>query len=365
MTQARTTVVLTRREEVLLRQVSTSRKSPAGKVRRARILLARHAGRSRQACADAAACSLATVKRVCTRFQTRRLEVIYEAPRRGAPPRYAEDTQAFFCALVRKAPSQAGLPLSRWSLHWLRVAAAQAGWSRLPSRERIRRWLHAAHLPWYRHRSWETSTDPRYWEKLARLWELYENDDSDLLVLACDEKPQIQALARRLPDRYPRPGQPRQRQHEYVRHGTVNLFAIQRLRDGKVACSCYQRGTALALGRLLARYLRRQPESRVAVILDNASTHLSARFLEAAQQSGKQIELAFTPTYSSWSNSAECFFNHLQRDLLHLASVPSGGALIARIRAYRELYDRHRAAPVRMPGLGRYLARVRTSEARH
>lgn len=365
MTQTRTLVVLTSEEAFLLARLATARTTPAARVTRARLLVARSFGLSLAACARSAACSLSTVKRTCRRFQTGRLEALYEAPRSGAPPHYSEATKAFFYTLVRQAPQHAGVPLSRWSLHWLRVAAQQAGWSRVPSRERLRRWLHAAHLPWHRHRSWETSNDPRFWEKLERLWALYENQDPQLLVLACDEKPQIQALARRLPDRYPRPGHPRLRQHEYVRHGTVNLFSIQRLRDGEIGCSFYQRGTALALGRLLAHYLRRQPETRVAVILDNASTHLSARFLEAAQKSGKQIELAFTPTYSSWSNSAEWFFNHLQRDLLRLSSVPSGRALIARIRAYHKLYLTHRAAPVRMPGLGRYLARVRTSEAGH
>jgi transposase len=365
MTQTRTIVILAPEDGFLLARLATARSTPAAVAVRARVLVARDFGLSLAACAKSAGCGLSTVKRICHRFQTGGLEALYEAPRSGAPPSYSEETQAFFCTLVRQAPQHAGLPLSRWSLHWLRVVAQRAGWSRVPSRERIRRWLHAAHLPWLRHRSWETSNDARFWEKLERLRELYENDDPNLLVLACDEKPQIQALARRLPDRYPRPGYPRLRQHEYVRHGTVNLFAIQRLRDGHISCSFYRRGTALALGRLLARYLRRQPEARVAVILDNASSHLSARFLKAAQKSGKQIELAFTPTYSSWSNSAEWFFNHLQRDLLRLSSVPSGRALIARIRAYRELYLTHRAAPVRMPGLAHYLGRIRTSEARH
>lgn len=365
MTQTRTEVILAPEETFLLMRLLSARGTPWAVGVRARVLVVRAFGLSLAACARSGRCSLSTVKRLCRRFQTARLEALSDAPRSGAPACYSEDTQAFFCALVRQAPQQAGVPLSRWSLHWLRVAAQQAGWTRVPSRERIRRWLHAAHLPWLRHRSWETSNDPRFWDKLKRLQDLYENDDPDLLVLACDEKPQIQALARRLPDRYPRPGLPRLRQHEYVRHGTVNLFSIQRLRDGQVTCSFYQRGTAVALGRLLARHLRRQPETRVAVILDNASTHLCARFREAACQSGKQIELAFTPTYSSWSNSAEWFFNHLQRDLLRLSSAPSARTLIARIRAYREFYLTHRAAPVRMPGLGRYLSRVRTSEAGH
>lgn len=364
-TQAGTRVVLTAEEGCLLMETARAQTTPPAVVARARILLLRDSGHGLALCAKAVGSSHSTAKRLCRRFQEQRLVAIYDAPRSGAPPRYSEQIRLFFCTLVRKSPETTGLPISRWSLSWLRVAAAQAGLKEVPSREQIRRWLHAAKLPWHRHRSWETSNDPCFWEKLERLWELYSNTDRKLLVLACDEKPHLQALSRRLPDRYPRPQHPRQRQHVYTRHGTVNLFAIQRLRDGLISCSPYTKGTALTLGQLLARYLRRQPESRVAVILDNASTHLSAAFLEAASKSGKQIELAFTPTYSSWANSAEWFFNHLQRDLIALASVPSGRALIALIRAYRDLYNRVRAKLVRMLGLGRYLTRVRTSEARH
>lgn len=365
VTQVRTAVVLAPEEAFLLARLHGSGHTPARVARRSRLLLLRDLGCSLGACARSVGCALSTVKRLCHRFQEVRLQAIYEAPRSGAPPRYSQETKDFFCTLVRQDPAEAGLPISRWSLHWLRVAATQHRWPQVPSREHLRRWLQAARLPWYRHRSWETSDDPRFWEKLERLWELYHHPDPDLLVLAFDEKPQIQALSRRLPDRQPRPGHPRQRQPQYERHGIVNLVAIQRLRDGRVSCACYDTGTATALGQRLARYLRRQPESRVAVILDNASTHLSTRFLEAAAQSGKAIELAFTPTYASWANSAEWFFNHLQRDLIALASVLSREALVGAIRAYRDLYNRVHARPVRMPGLGRYLTRVRTSEAEH
>jgi transposase len=364
-TQAGTSVVLSPHEAGLLMATALARDTPPAVVVRARVLLLRDLRRSLAVCARSAGCSLSTVKRTCRRFQTQRLQAISDAPRCGAPPRYPLALRTFLCLLVREAPPQAHLPISRWSLHWLRVALLQAGWEEVPSREQLRRWLRRAHLAWHRHRSWETSNDPRFWEKLARIWELCETSEPDLLVLACDEKPQMQALSRRLPDRPPRPGQPRQRQPQYERHGTVNLFEIQRLRDGRISCCFYAKGTAAVLGQHLACYLRRQPEARVAVLLDNASTHLSARFLEAAQASGKQIELAFTPTYCSWANPAEWFFNHLQRDLLSLLSVASPQDLIRAIRAYRDAYNRLRAKPVRMPGLGRYLARVRTSEAEH
>jgi len=363
--QALTAVVLAPEEEVLLRQLVLMRTTPAAVVTRARVLLARYEGHTLQGCAAEAACSRSTACRVCTRFPHHRLQALWEKPRSGTPKRYCSQVRGLVCALVRQAPDQAGLPVTRWSIHWLRVALRQAGISPVPSRETLRRWLHEAKLPWHRHRSWQTSNDPDFWPKLQRLRELYENADPDLLVLAFDEKPQIQALGKRLPDRFPIAGHPRLRQHDYRRHGTFTLCCIQRLRDGKVSTTVCPRHTGKVTGGLLARYLRRQRQPRVAVILDNLSVHTCAHFLEPLVATGKQIELAFTPHYASWANSAEWFLNHLQRDLLDLAVVDSVDDLVALTKRYRILYNRERAKPVSMPGLGRFLDRVRTSKTGH
>lgn len=363
--QALTAVVLAVEEEVLLRQTVMARTTPAAVATRARVLLARHEQASLQGCARLAHCSRSTAFRLCRRFQGRRVGAIWEAPRSGTPVRYPAEVRHFFCTLVRQAPDQTGLPISRWSLHWLQVAAHRAGFKRPPSRESLRRWLHQARLPWHRHRSWQTSHDPAFWPKLKRLRALYENTDPNLLVLAFDEKPQIQALGKRLPDRFPIPDHPRHRQHDYIRHGTFTLCAVQRLRDGKVQIAPCPRHTAAQTGALLARYLRRRPEPRVALILDNLSVHGAPDFRQALAATGKQIELAHTPTYASWANSAEWYLNHLQRDLLELATVDSVSQLIALAQRYTRLYNQHRAQPVRMPGLGRFLDRVRTSKTGH
>jgi hypothetical protein len=363
--QALAAVVLAVEEEVLLRQTVMARTTPAAVATRARVLLARHERASVQACARLAHCSRSTAFRVCRRFQAHRVGAIWEAPRSGTPVRYAAEVRDFFCTLVRQAPDRAGLPISRWSLRWLQVAARRAGLKRPPSRESLRRWLHQARLPWHRHRSWQTSNDPAFWPKLKRLRALYENSDPHLLVLAFDEKPQIQALDRRLPDRFPIRDHPRQRQHDYIRHGTFTLCAIQRLRDGQVRVIPCQRHTAATTGAILARYLRRQPQSRVAIILDNLSVHGAPAFRQALAATGKRIELAPTPTYASWANSAEWYLNHLQRDLLDLATAGSVPELIQLAKRYTQLYNRVTARPVRMPGLGRFIDSVRTSKTGH
>ena len=348
--QALTAVVLAPEDEVLLRQLISTRTSPAAVVTRARVLLARHEGATLEGCAVEAACSRSTARRTCTRFRRDRIEALWEKSRPGIPKRYCAELRELVCALVRQASDQAGLPVTRWSLHWLRIALKKAGVSPVPSRETLRRWLHLARLPWHRHRSWQTSNDPRFWGKLQRLRELYENTDPELLVLAFDEKPQIEALGKRLADGFPIPGHPRQRQHDYLRHGTFTLCCLQRLRDGKVTTAICSRHTARFTAAFLARYVRRQPQSRVAIILDNLSTRTCAHFRKALGATGKQVNLASTPHYASWANSAEWFLNHLQRDALDLAVVDSPHQLVALTRRYRLLYNQQRAQPVTMPG---------------
>ena len=74
---------------------------------------------------------------------------------------------------------------------------------------------------------------------------------------------------------------------------------MQRLRDGRVSTLSCARHTTAVTAAFIARYLRRQPEPRVALILDNLSVHTSERFLTLLQATGKHIELAFTPYYAS------------------------------------------------------------------
>ena len=61
------------------------------------------------------------------------------------------------------------------------------------------------------------------------------------LVLCMDEKPQIQALQRTAPVLPMRPGQVERRTHDYVRHGTTDLFAALDVKTGKVIGACRKR----------------------------------------------------------------------------------------------------------------------------
>ena len=108
------------------------------------------------------------------------------------------------------------------------------------------------------------------------------------MVLCVDEKSQIQALDRTRPLLPMRPGQVERRTHDYLRHGTVALFAA--LRHGTVALfAALHAGTGRVIGRCHQR--RRGVEFRkfldtmeaevpadldVHLIVDNYDTHQTA-----------------------------------------------------------------------------------------
>jgi DNA-binding XRE family transcriptional regulator len=68
-----------------------------------------------------------------------------------------------------------------------------------------------------------------HWEKRFRI-----NPPERALVLCCDEKSQCQALDRTQTALPPGPNKVRTGTHDYVRHGTITLFAALSCSDGKI-----------------------------------------------------------------------------------------------------------------------------------
>ena len=63
---------------------------------------------------------------------------------------------------------------------------------------------------------------------------LYLNPPDQALVLCCDEKSQCQALERTQLGLPLAPKRPRTMTHDYVRHGTITLFAALEQMTGKL-----------------------------------------------------------------------------------------------------------------------------------
>ena len=82
--------------------------------------------------------------------------------------------------------------------------------------------------------SFKISDDPLFIEKVRDIVGLYLHPPDHAVVLSFDEKPQIQALERAQPILPMDLGRPERQTHNYIRHGTVDLFAALNVATGQV-----------------------------------------------------------------------------------------------------------------------------------
>ena len=90
-------------------------------------------------------------------------------------------------------------------------------------------------------RTFKLSNDPKFAEKLVDIVGLYLNPPDKALVLAVDEKSQIQALDPTQPGLPIKKGRAGTMTHDYKRHGTTTLFAALNVLDGTVIGQCMDR----------------------------------------------------------------------------------------------------------------------------
>ena len=111
-------------------------------------------------------------------------------------------------------------------------------------------------------------------EKVRDVVGLYLNPPERALVLCVDEKTQIQALNRTAPVFPLLPGTPARATHDYVRHGTTNLYAALDLASGQVIGALHSRHRAQEFLAFLKPSTPKVPaDLDVHLVLDNASTH--------------------------------------------------------------------------------------------
>src|SRR5690606_34712414 len=138
-----------------------------------------------------------------------------------------------------------------------------------------------------------------------------------------DEKPQIQALERAQPVLPMDLGRPERQTHNYVRHGTIDLFAALEIATGKVIAKTKKQHRAKDFVDFLRTIDREvSDELGVHVILDNLSAH-KAPAVQRWLVRHPRFVLHFTPTYSAWLNLVERFFGLLTQEALRRGSHTS------------------------------------------
>lgn len=273
---------------------------------RARIVLTCAEGGSNISVAARLGVSRGTVNRWRARFLRDRLDGLADEPRPGVP-RTITDAQVEEVVVRTLEETPDG------STHWSkRELAAKVGIS--PSSV-LRIWRAFGLQPW-RTETFKISPDPLLIDKIRDVVGLYLAPPANAVVFAVDEKPQIQALERTAPVLPMLPGVPERRSFDYVRHGTVDLFAALDTATGRVIGKLSAQHRAVDFRDFLDE-IDRQTDRDLAVhvICDNLSTH-KAPVVHRWLVEHPRVQLHFTPTYSSWINQVERWFAELERRCL-------------------------------------------------
>jgi transposase len=153
------------------------------------------------------------------------------------------------------------------------------------------------------------------------------------VVLSIDEKTQVQALDRTQPLLPIDFGVTEKRTHDYVRHGTTNLFAALTVASGQVYGECHPVRDGAQFLAFLKNAVKPHAGKEIHVILDNLSTHTTPEVRQWLAEN-PHVTFHFTPVGSSWLNMIEIWFGIITRQAIRRGAFTSVKVLITQIRDY-------------------------------
>ena len=318
-------VILTDEERSLLLGWSRRRKTAQALALRSRIILSCAEGGTNGEVAERLGVSRAMVSKWRARFLEARVEGLSDEPRPGRPRVIAdEQIEALITKTLEEAPTNG-------DTHWsTRSMAAVTGLNQTA----VSRIWRAFGLKPHAVQSWKLSTDPLFVDKVRDVVGLYMSPPENALVLAVDEKSNIQALDRSAPILPMLPTTPARMSHDYIRHGTTSLFAAFDINSGSVIAQSYRRHRHQEFLRFLKLIDTAVPKDLdLHLVLDNYATHKTPA-VKAWLIKHPRFHLHFTPTSGSWLNLVERWFAELTNRKLRRSAHRSVTELEADIRQW-------------------------------
>jgi len=405
-------VVISERQQEVLRQLSTATSVAKRLTQRAAIVLLAFAGLDNEAIAprvglerhqvgrwrrrwQQAFPKLVTIECLETAATLRRAieEVLSDEPRPGCPGTFTAEQVTLILALACEPPEQSGRPLTHWTAHELADEARQRGIVESISPAQVGRYLREAELQPHRRRHWLNTTekDPELFQAQVEMVcacyqdapELFYRHDTH--TLSVDEMTGIQALERIAATLPMSPGRVERPEFEYARHGTLTWIGNFHVVTGElVAPTLGPRRTEGDFVGHIERTVGLDPEARYVFLVDNLNIHQSASLVEWVARScgleedlGKKgvrgvlqsqqtrqeflsdrshrIRFVYLPKHSSWLNQIEMVFAVVMRKVIRRGNFTSVEDLRAKLLAFMEYFNAVFAKPFRWTYTGRPL----------
>jgi hypothetical protein len=255
------------------------------------------------------------------------------------PPAQVAEVKALACEL----PAQRGVPLSRWSSAELAREAVRRGVVAEISGATVWRWLSEDAIRPWNYRSWIFPRDPNFQLKAGPILDLYEGrwqgqllEPGDFVVCA-DEKPSIQARARKHRTLPAAPGSGQRVEHEYERKGALCYLAAWDAKRAKIFDRCAPKDGIEPFDALVERFMSVEPYAnaqRVFLVVDNGSAHRGQRSIDRLQGAWPNVIVVHTPIHASWLNQAEIHFSVVQRKVLQPNDFADLAVLEQRLLAF-------------------------------
>lgn len=269
------------------------------------------------------------------RFRKLGLDGLKDAARSGKPVTITAGQKAM---VIQKACEKPTGGYTNWSQKRI---GQQVG----ISQSKVHQILKKADLKPHKIEYWcGKSPDPEFEAKMFNIVGLYMNPPENALVLCVDEKTQIQALDRTQLVLPLREKAPKRLTATYKRNGTVALIAALAVHTGEITAKTMKTNNADNFLAFLKKLDRSYTRKTLHVIVDNLTIHKDKKVKEWLAGKRK-IKLHFTPTYSSWLNQVEIFFNMLTRDVLKGGVWKSVEQLSSQLIEYIKTYNQTRAKP--------------------
>jgi transposase len=301
-------VVISERQDKVLRKLSTATTVAKRLVQRATIILLAFAGVANQDIAKAVGLGRCQVGIWRRRWQDAfanliRIEccddppalrkaiadLLADEPRPGCPGKFTAQQLTLLIALACEPPAKSGRPITHWTGKELAEEAIARGIVDAISPSQVNRYLREAELKPHKSRYWLNTTekDPELFQAQVAMVcacyhdapELYQRHDTHTICV--DEMTGIQALERIAATLPMKPGQVERREFEYKRHGTVTLIGNLHVVTGElIASTLGPTRTEEDFVAHIERTVEFDAEARYVFVLDNLNIHCSAGLVE-------------------------------------------------------------------------------------
>ncbi|MBM4294410.1 MAG: IS630 family transposase [Deltaproteobacteria bacterium] len=339
-------ITLTSEEEQTLTMWAKAGTTEQRMAKRAKVILLSAQGWRLTEVAQGSGLSRQNCSKWRVRFLSQRIEGLADRSRSGRPLSISPEVRLKVTALACTTPPDGS---NAWTLRRLARALNV-------SKDTVHRILNEGELKPHKVEYWcGKSPDPEFEEKQATILGLYLDPPDNALVLAVDEKTGIQALDRTQPMLPMQPGRPKRQTATYKRHGTTCLLAALSVHEGQVEGRCVDRHTHQEFLAFLKHLYRKFPRKHLHIIVDNFTAHKHEKVQEWAAKR-RRLTLHFTPTYASWLNQVEIWFNIFSRDVIRGGIWHSKQDLINQIMLYIRQYNQERAHPFKWTYTGKPLA---------